>query len=226
MSPAPTWVILQHVAYEGPGAIAGAITARGQTPTVVRIDQGEAVPVSPDGMSGLIVMGGSMGVHDTDAHPWLVAERELLADAVTAGLPVLGVCLGAQQLALALGAGVMSGTAPEVGVGEVHLTPEGRHDAVLGPAGSPLPCMHWHQDVFGVPDGAVLLAWSDLYPHQAFRYGTRAYGLQFHVEVTASLAAHWGPHLPSGVFVRAPDIAHVGRSGPGILERFVALAEG
>jgi GMP synthase-like glutamine amidotransferase len=226
MSPVPKWVILQHVAYEGPGAIVGAITARGHAHSVVRIDQGEAVPGSLDGMAGLVVMGGPMGVHDIEAHPWLMAERDLLKGAVTAELPVLGVCLGAQQLAHALGADVTSGNEPEVGVGEVHLTNEGHHDPVLGPGGSPLPCMHWHQDTFGVPPGAVLLAWSDLCPHQAFRVGSRAYGLQFHVEMTAVLAAHWGPRLPPGVFVRASDIAHIGRAGPGILERFVVLAEG
>lgn len=72
--------------------------------------------------------------------------------------------------------------------------------------------------------GHWLLASSDLYPHQAFRFGERAYGLQFHVEITASLAGHWGPHLPTGVVVRAPDIAHISRAGAGMLERFVALA--
>jgi GMP synthase (glutamine-hydrolysing) len=95
---------------------------------------------------------------------------------------------------------------------------------VLGPAGSPLPCVHWHTDTFTLPDGAVLLASSDVYPHQAFRFGERAYGFQFHVEVTASLVGHWASHLPPGVIVRAPDIARIGRSGSGVLQRFVGLA--
>jgi GMP synthase-like glutamine amidotransferase len=151
-------------------------------------------------------------------------ERVLMKAAVDAGLPVLGVCLGAQQLAAALGGVVAAGAEPEVGVGEVHLGSAARHDPVLGPAGSPLACMHWHADTFTLPDGAVLLASSDAYPHQAFRFGQRAYGFQFHVEVTASLVGHWGPHLPPGVIVRAPDIAHIGRAGQGVLQRFVALA--
>ena len=84
--------------------------------------------------------------------------------------------------------------------------------------------MHWHGDTFSLPEGAVRLAGNDAYENQAFRVGERAYGLQFHVEVTASLVAHWGPHLPAGVFVRASDVAHVSRAGEGIVRRFVALA--
>jgi GMP synthase (glutamine-hydrolysing) len=224
MGAAP-WVVLQHVAYEGPGAVLDAIRRGGRVPAVIRIDQGEPVPAvaSVGSMAGLVVMGGPMSVHD-EGLGWLHDERVLMKAAVDAGLPVLGICLGAQQLAVALGGVVAPGPEPEVGVGEIHLGPASLHDPVLGPAGSPLACMHWHADTFTLPDGAVLLASSDRYPHQAFRFGQRAYGLQFHVEVTASLVAHWGPHLPPGVFVRAPDIARIARAGQGVLERFVALA--
>ena len=86
-----------------------------------------------------------------------------------------------------------------------------------------VPCVHWHQDTFSLPGGAVHLAATRTFPHQAFRVGRQAYGLQFHVEVTASLVAHWGPHLPSGVFVRTSDVAHVSRAGEGLVRRFVAL---
>ena len=115
-----------------------------------------------------------MGVDDADDHPWLVAERDLLAGAVRAGLAVLGVCLGAQQLARALGAEVRRGDAgDEVGPGEVELTSEGLADPVLGPAGSPLPCVHWHGDTFSLPVAAAHLAASGRYAHQAFRVGRR-----------------------------------------------------
>lgn len=225
MGAAGRWVVLQHVAYEGPGAIALAVSDAGGELSVVRVDRGEPVP-GPDTaphLAGLVVMGGPMGVHDKDA--WLSAERGLLRAAVEAGVPALGVCLGAQQLAAALGAEVSPGPAPEVGVGEVHLTAEALHDPVFGPAPTPLACVHWHGDTFSLPQGAVRLAGNDAYANQAFRVGARAYGLQFHVEVTAALVAHWGPHLPPGVFVRAPDVAHVSRAGDGIIRRFVALAE-
>jgi GMP synthase-like glutamine amidotransferase len=218
------WVVMQHVGFEGPGSVARAVTDSGAALHVVRVDRGEAVP-PPDSagrMSGLVVMGGPMGVHDD--LPWLEDERALLRAAVGAGLPVLGVCLGAQQLAAALGAEVTSGPAPECGVGEVHLTTDAIGDPVFGPAPTPLPCVHWHSDTFSLPEGAVRLARNDAYENQAFRVGERAYGLQFHVEVTASLVAHWGPHLPPGVFVRTSDVAHVGRAGEGIVRRFVAPA--
>ena len=96
------------------------------------------------------------------------------------------------------------GPAPECGIGEVHLTTEAIGDPVFGPAPTPLPCVHWHGDTFGLPEGAVRLAGNAAYENQAFRVGDRAYGLQFHVEVTASLVAHWGPapparRLPAGV---------------------------
>jgi GMP synthase-like glutamine amidotransferase len=217
-------VVVQHVAHEGPGSLAPAVRDSGAELCVVRVDRGDPVP-PPDaaaGMAGLVVLGGPMGV--ADDLPWLREERALLRAAVEADRPVLGVCLGAQQLAAALGAEVTRGPAPECGVGEVHLTPAAIEDPLFGPAPSPLPCVHWHGDTFSLPHGAVRMAGNDAYENQAFRVGTRAYGLQFHVEVTGSLVAHWGPHLPPGVFVRTSDVAHVARGGEGIVRRFVALA--
>ncbi len=224
MGSSDPWVVIQHVAFEGPGSLAPAVRDSGHDLRVVRTDLDEALP-APDAlaeMAGLVVMGGPMGVHDDLA--WLEEERKLLRAAVEADLPVLGVCLGAQQLAAALGAEVIRGPAPECGAGEVHLTTAALQDSVFGPAPTPLPCVHWHRDTFSLPEGAVRLARDDAYENQAFRVGERAYGLQFHVEVTASLVAHWGPHLPPGVFVRSSDVAHVSRAGDGIVRRFVALA--
>jgi GMP synthase-like glutamine amidotransferase len=220
------WVVLQHVAFEGPGALGPAIGTTGAPLSVVRLDLGEPVPAPADlaGTAGLVALGGPMGVHDD--LEWLEPERVLLRAAVEAGLPVLGVCLGAQQLALALGAEVTHGPAPEVGVGEVHLTEAAFDDPVFGPAPTPLPCVHWHGDTFTLPDGAVRLAGNESYENQAFVVGGRAYGLQFHVEVTGALVAHWAEHLPPGVFVRASDVAHVSRAGEGVVRRFVALAAG
>jgi GMP synthase (glutamine-hydrolysing) len=225
VGPGDPWLLVQHVAFESPGAIADALTDAGADVTVLRPDRGEAIP-PPDAVgdvSGLVVMGGPMSVHDD--LPWLVDERALLRRAVEAGRPVLGVCLGAQQLAAAMGAEVTAGPAPEYGIGEVHLTSEAISDPVFGPAPTPLPCVHWHGDTFGLPEGAVRLAGNAAYENQAFRVGDRAYGLQFHVEVTASLVAHWGPHLPPGVFLRASDVAHVSRAGQAIVRRFVGLSD-
>jgi GMP synthase-like glutamine amidotransferase len=224
------WAIIQHVSHEGPGLIGEALDDAGRSFEVVRADLGGSYPMVSE-LGGLVVMGGPMGVHDEGDHPWLSGERDLLAAAVEAGLPVLGVCLGAQQLAMALGADVTTGPAPEVGTGSVELTRAGRLDAVFGPeygglAGSTIACVHWHQDTFTVPAGAAHLAATPRYPNQAFRVGDRAYGLQFHVEVDRSLAQSWAPFLPDGVAFDQRGLSEAETVGRRILRRFVTAAVG
>ncbi len=225
------WVVLQHVDHEGPGLIGAALAQAGLDAMVVRPDRGQPLPGATS-MAGLVVMGGPMGVHDTGTHPWLVPERDLIAEMVGAGRPVLGVCLGAQQLAAALGAEVTTGPGLEVGLGRVQLTPAGRTDPVFGPEYSGLsdpaiPCVHWHRDTFSLPVGAVHLAATARYPHQAFRWGAGAYGLQFHVEVDRILARAWRPHLPDGVTLGGPPLTAVETVGRRVLRRLVAhVSEG
>jgi GMP synthase-like glutamine amidotransferase len=218
------WALIQHVAYEGPGLISGALCDAGHRFDVIRLDRGDSLP-DHRSIAGLVVMGGPMGVHDADDHPWLVPERALIAAVAGDGRPVLGVCLGAQQVAAALGAEVRSGPSVEIGLGQVELTAEGRRDPVTGPeygglAGTALPCVHWHHDTFSMPAGAVHLAATRISPHQAFRWGEKVYGLQFHVEVDAALAASWKPHLPAGVTLEGPRLAHVETVGRRLLRRF------
>jgi GMP synthase-like glutamine amidotransferase len=220
-----SWVAVQHVPFEGPGSIATAATRRGAALRVCHPYRGEALPRLEE-LRGLVVMGGPMGVSDTDSHPYLAAELELLARAVAADLPVLGVCLGAQLLAAALGGTVYRGAQPEIGPGTVMLSDAGRADPVLGAADrTELPVMHWHQDTFELPAGAVRLAGSDLYPNQAFRMGARAYGLQFHVEVDRTLAEGWREHLPVGVELPEPLREEVEAVGDRVLPAFLALEE-
>lgn len=215
----PKWIIIQHVPFEGPGLIATEARARGLAVEVRRMDLGHAVPHAGE-IGGLVVMGGPMGVHDTASHPYLAAEQQLLRTAVEQNLPVLGVCLGAQLLAAALGARVYQGPAPEIGVGEVILTADGSTDAVLGGAGATLPVVHWHGDTFELPAGATHLARSALYANQAFRIGRRAYAFQFHVEVDRSLAAEWATRLPPGIVIPEERRAEVERSGRRVVSRF------
>ncbi|HEV3282235.1 MAG TPA: type 1 glutamine amidotransferase [Acidimicrobiales bacterium] len=222
------WFVLQHVDHEGPGLIADALTAAGWGVQVVRPDHGQPLP-DAGSLAGLVVLGGPMGVHDTATHPWLEDERVLIGEAARTGRPVLGVCLGAQQLAASLGAAVTTGAAPEIGLGHVELTPAGRTDRVLGPeygglADPRVPCLHWHQDTFALPDGAAHLAATARYPHQAFRWGSRAYGLQFHIEVDPALAAAWLPKLPDGVGLEGAGLAAVESAGRRVLRRFVAAS--
>ena len=224
MSAERSWVAIQHVPFEGPGSIATVAAQRG-TPLAVRHPYlGEPLPACRE-LCGLVVMGGPMGVSDTDSHPYLRDELALIAASVAAGLPVLGVCLGAQLLAAALGARVHRGPQLEIGPGTVALTDAGRGDPVLGAAGrAELPVVHWHQDTFELPPSAVWLARSELYPHQAFRVGTRAYGLQFHVEVDRALADGWAEHLPEGVEISASARADIEHVGAATLAAFFDLA--
>jgi GMP synthase (glutamine-hydrolysing) len=222
------WAIIQHVAHEGPGLIGEALTAGGYEYDTVRMYLGDDLP-DVDQVGGLVVLGGPMSVHDTDQFPWLADERGLLEAAAGAGMAVLGVCLGSQQLAAALGAEVSTGDHAEIGVGTVTLTASGRRDRVLGPeygglADTDVPCVHWHHDTFTLPPESVHLAATRAFPHQAFRVGARAYGFQFHVEMTAALADAWRPYLPDGIVLDAPDLARVETTGRRILRRFVDLA--
>jgi GMP synthase-like glutamine amidotransferase len=223
-----TWAVLQHVEHEGPGLVSAALEEAGERTEVVRLDLGEPVP-GPGTFDGLVVMGGQMGVHDTDRFGWLEPERRLLADSVEAGIPVLGICLGSQQLAAALGAEVTTGPAAEIGIGEVVLTADGRRDPVFGPEYNGLgttsvPCVHWHRDTFAIPTGAAHLAATRAFPHQAFRFGEVAYGLQFHVEVDRALAGAWTALLPEGTVFDRAVLTQVETVGRRILGRFVAHA--
>jgi GMP synthase-like glutamine amidotransferase len=223
VTPGGRWAVVQHAEDEGPGLLADLLAAAGAAVADVRLHRGDELPPLHD-VDAVVAMGGPMGVHDDDAHPWLGPERHWLAEAVTAGLPVLGVCLGAQQLAAALGAEVRPGGAPELGTGEVGLTDAGRGDPVLGPEGERLVVVQWHDDTFELPAGAVHLARSDRCALQAFRTGPAAYGLQFHIEVDRTLLERWRPTAPPGFDVGEAERRAVEAVGRRVLGRFVATA--
>ncbi len=158
--------------------------------TRVEVDEGEQLP-DWRGFDGIIAMGGPMGAYEDQRLPWLSAEKQLVADAVRSGLPFWGVCLGSQLLAASLGARVTPGPEPEVGVLSVKRTRAGAEDSVFSHAPDEFKALQWHGDTFELPAGATRLAGSDAYEQQAFSVG-HAYGLQFHIEVDASLAHRWG----------------------------------
>ena len=140
---------------------------------------------------GIVAMGGPMGAYEHDRLPWLVAEKQLIAEAVRAGTPYWGICLGAQLLAASLGARVYAGPEAEVGVLAVLATAAAAADPVFVHAPAEFPALQWHADTFELPAGGVQLARSEAYEQQAFVV-QRAYGLQFHLEIDSALAERWG----------------------------------
>lgn len=216
------WAIVQHVPYDGAGGIAAVLDRRGLASVHLRPVLGDDLPAAGD-LDGVVVLGGPGGAADDDV-PHLRAERALLRDAARAGLPVLGVCLGAQLLAVALGGAVRRAPAPEIGMGAVALTAAGRADPVLGPVGPRIPVLHWHADELVPPPGAVRLATSVGCAEQAFRWGPRAYGLQFHAELDVALADVVRPQLP-GVELDPPDVRAAADAGARIVDAVVALGD-
>ncbi len=217
------WAVVQHVEHEVPGTIASALADAGQSPVDVRIHRGDRLPELQD-VGGVVVMGGPMGVGDDAEHPWLSAERAWLHAAVHGGLPVLGVCLGAQQLAAALGAEVSAAPQAEIGFDRIQLTEHGRQDPLFAGEDAELPVLQWHADMFAVPAGAVCLAQSPVVANQAFRWGRAVYGLQFHLEADRSLLDRWAPMLPDGTDLSGPLAAQTEALGRRVLRRFVELA--
>ncbi len=182
-------LVLQHIACEPPGAYEDELLERNVEFARLELDEGDPLPDWHD-FDGIVAMGGPMGAYEDDL-PWMRPEKQLIADAVHAGLPYWGVCLGAQLLAASLGANVHPGPTPEVGVLSVHLTPEAATDPVFATLPDEFPALQWHNDTFELPAGATRLAYSPAYEQQAFVF-KRAYALQFHLEVSSSLATDWG----------------------------------
>jgi GMP synthase (glutamine-hydrolysing) len=180
-------IVLQHIRCETLGTIADALDTKGVEANYVRSFKGDRIPSDLGDSKGLIVMGGPMGVYEQDLHPFLREELQLIESALRHERPILGVCLGSQLLAAALGAQVKKNTTKEIGWYPVNLTPSGREDPLWSGAVPSFMGFHWHGDVFDLPRGAVSLASSALTPCQAFRYDRKVYGLLFHMEVTAEM---------------------------------------
>ncbi len=182
-------LVLQHIACEPPGVFEDVLHDRGAELQRVELDEGEPLPAWR-AFDAIVAMGGPMSVNDDAELPWLAGEKRAIGEAVRAGKPYWGVCLGVQLLAASLGARVYPGSEPEVGLLPVDLTDDGRADRVFGPVQRDLVTLQWHGDTFDLPDGAVRLASSPAYANQAFRF-ERAYGVQFHLEVSAEMAREW-----------------------------------
>ena len=223
-------LVVQHVDVDAPALVATSLQRAGVELVVHRTDHA-GDPPTIDGVDALVVMGGPQSAASDDHFPTRRAELALIADAVARQLPVLGVCLGAQLMAEALGGRAFRGDRGlEVGWHEVALTAAAAHDPLFAGVPHAFTPLHWHGDTFELPADAVLLASSERYPNQAFRVGDRAWGLQFHVEadepLVAAFLAEW-PHQaddPDSIAAEAP--ARLGALAPvtdAVLGGFAAL---
>jgi GMP synthase-like glutamine amidotransferase len=179
----------RHVPFEHLGLIADSLESHGIAYQYADLHCGGARPPNIRDASALIVMGGPMSANDDLAY--IRQELDLIGEAVSLEIPLLGVCLGAQLIAKALGARVCANPVKEIGWYPVHWTSAAARDAVFRGLATPEIAFHWHGETFDLPPGAELLAYSEACPHQAYRVGENVYGFQFHLEVTPEMIADW-----------------------------------
>lgn len=178
-------LVLRHEVFEHLGFF-GRTLAGGGIPFHYH-DLGE--PFERVDFDSLIVLGGPMSANDP--LPGLAAELDVIRHALSAGLPILGICLGSQLIAKALGARVYRNPELEIGWYPIHFADSGHSDPIFGGLPSPAMFFHWHGETFDLPEGAEWLAWSEKCRHQAYRYGSNVYGIQFHPEITPEMIEDW-----------------------------------
>jgi GMP synthase (glutamine-hydrolysing) len=205
-------LVLQHDRQGGLGAYERVLSQREAEAEVVELDSSRCLP-DWRRFDAIMALGGQASIATGSPPAWLADERQYVREAVTSGVPYWGVCLGAQLLASSLGARVYQGSRPEVGIHPVFRTESGRNDPVFSTVPPKFSVFQWHADGFELPSGAVLLADSLAYPNQAFRWGAHAYGIQFHLEISAEMVHAWAA-LPA--YAAQLDVG-VGRSRLGHL---------
>lgn len=216
----PRVLFLQHGPLDYPGLFAEVLAKRGIELETVHPWRSEAVPSSLDGFEGFALSGGEQSAYEVERYPYFTAEMELVREAATRATPTLGMCLGAQLMAAALGATVRPGTAKEIGFFPVDFTPAGLRDPLWQGAVRPFIPAHWHGDVFTLPEGAVSLASSALTEHQLFVVNDVLYALQFHLEMTAPILQENIEGDPAYLFKAGVDPAALIMESPA---RFAAV---
>ena len=229
-------VAIRHVGFEDLGSFAGTLRKRGfgiAYREAAFHDLGAIDPLAPD---LLVVLGGPIGAYEESLYPFLIDELKILEKRIAANRPTLGICLGAQLMARALGARVYPNSAKEMDWSALTLTEDGMRSPLRHVAPDKTRVLNWHGDTFDLPEGATRLASTDITKNQAFAFGKRALALQFHVEVTAQSIEHWlighaceiagtkGAEVPE---LRAATAAHTPAleiQGPKCFEAWLDLA--
>jgi GMP synthase-like glutamine amidotransferase len=183
-------LIVKHVDIEGPGLIEDCLRQEKIPYQVLSLESGLHLP-KLDNLTHIVFLGGPMNVYEEDRYPFLIEEDLFIKEAIQRGKSILGICLGAQLIAKALGAKVFKASVKEIGWYDISLTRIGSIDPFFSHLPRTFSVFQWHGDTFEIPHGAILIATSSVVPHQAFRYGDNAYGLQFHLEVTQDIIREW-----------------------------------
>lgn len=182
-------LVIRHLAFEDLGAFASVIAEAGLAIRYLDVGVDSLGPVDPRAPALLVVLGGPIGAYEDAAYPFLGDETALIRQRLEADLPTLGICLGAQLMARALGSRVYPGPAKEIGFAPVTLSEAGAQSCLAALTGAPV--LHWHGDTFDLPAGAVRLASTEICANQAFARGPNILGLQFHPEVGAQGFERW-----------------------------------
>lgn len=217
-------LIIKNIISEGPGTIGDFLRKEDIPFSIVELGSGEVPPPLED-FDILVIMGGPMGVYEMDKYPHLMIGSRLIREAINRNIRILGICLGAQMIAYCLGAEVYTGPEKEIGWYHIELTGDGLRDHYMrrlaihprvGDFWKKFKVFQWHGDTFDLPLGAVLLASSELYKNQAFRYGNKVYGFQFHIEVTKDMLLEW--------FENRPEINSITEETERIYEEYIGRA--
>ena len=184
-------LVFQHDPFEDLGFFAEVLDKQRTSYRVIQLFHGEMPAEDWERIQALIILGGPMSVEDENQYPFLRWEKRIIRAAIDDGVPILGVCLGAQLIASTLGTTVYHGRVKEIGWSPISITPHGQVDSLLGYLPESATVFQWHGDGFDLPTGAIRLASSVNYENQAFRVGRNIYGLQFHLEVTPRMIALW-----------------------------------
>ncbi|PIQ86271.1 MAG: glutamine amidotransferase [Candidatus Omnitrophica bacterium CG11_big_fil_rev_8_21_14_0_20_45_26] len=185
-------LIIKHVPHEGGGTLEEYLKNQSVTIDCCELSQGQVLPKDPSAYELILIMGGPMNVDEHQKYPFLPLEKAFIQRTLKSQVPMVGICLGAQLIAQALGTRVYRGPQKEIGWKPIAWTQDAQEDEVLKPfAKTPLTVLHWHGDTFDLPKKARRLASTDLYENQAFRFGERVYAFQFHIETTPAMLKVW-----------------------------------